>query len=84
MKDLLKMSGSFQIEAPTALTMAAWRQMRQTLWPEMIEEENAHETTAMMAANSRFFLRIARNMKSEAAGFVEAALRTDYVNGCST
>ncbi len=78
------MSGSFRIEAPTALTLPAWRQMRQALWPEMIEEENARETTAMMTASSWFFVRIALNLKSEAAGFVEATLRTDYVNGCST
>ena len=78
------MSGSFRIEPPTASTLPAWRQMRQALWPEMTEEENAHETEAMMTASSRFFVRIARNQQDEAAGFVEAALRTDCVNGCST
>jgi aminoglycoside 6'-N-acetyltransferase I len=91
MKDLLHqgfaeaMTGSgWRIEAPAASTLPAWREMRQALWPEMTGEENARETEAMMMATSRFFVRVALNQEDEAAGFVEATLRTDYVNGCST
>jgi aminoglycoside 6'-N-acetyltransferase I len=78
------MSGGFRIEAPTTSTLPAWRQMRQVLWPEITEEENARETEAMMMASSRFFVRVALNQQGKPAGFVEATLRNDYVNGCTT
>ncbi len=64
--------------------MAAWRRMRQLLWPEMTEEENLQETGAMIAEKSRFFVRIVSSGEGQPAGFVEATLRTDYVNGCAT
>jgi aminoglycoside 6'-N-acetyltransferase I len=78
------MSGGFRIEAPTASTLSDWRRMRQALWPEMTEEENHVETEAMMAAQSRFFVRVALEECGRAAGFAEATMRSDYVNGCVT
>jgi aminoglycoside 6'-N-acetyltransferase I len=77
------MSG-FRIEAPKASTLPDWRQMRQALWPEMTLEENARETEMMMTEASRFFVRIALNVEERPAGFAEATLRRDYVNGCVT
>jgi aminoglycoside 6'-N-acetyltransferase I len=62
----------------------AWRQMRQALWPEMKEEENLLETEAMTKATSRFLVRVAMNREDQPIGFVEATVRNDYVNGCST
>jgi aminoglycoside 6'-N-acetyltransferase I len=64
--------------------MTTWRQMRQALWPEMTAEENLSETESMLAAESRFFIRVALDAQGRAAGFAEAALRTDSVNGCAT
>jgi aminoglycoside 6'-N-acetyltransferase I len=58
--------------------------MRRTLWPEMTEEENLRETEAMLADDSRFLVRIALDVKDRMAGFAEASLRRDYVNGCAT
>jgi aminoglycoside 6'-N-acetyltransferase I len=77
------MSG-FRIEAPTASTLPDWQRMRQALWPEITEEEKTRETKAMMAEQSRFFIRIATGADDRSAGFVEATLRLDYVNGCVT
>lgn len=77
------MSG-FRIEAPTVTTLPDWRRMRQRLWPEMREDENTRETGTMIATDSRFFVRIALNGEGRPAGFAEATLRTDYVNGCAT
>ena len=74
----------WRIEAPAVSTLPAWREMRQALWPEMSEEENRSETEAMLADGFRFFVRIAINMEDSAAGFAEASLRRDYVNGCAT
>jgi aminoglycoside 6'-N-acetyltransferase I len=78
------MRGGFRVEAPAASMLPAWRRMRQALWPEMTEEENTRETEAMMAAASRFFVRIAVDGEDRPAGFAEATLRNDYVNGCTT
>jgi aminoglycoside 6'-N-acetyltransferase I len=76
--------GDWRIEAPTALTLPAWQRMRQALWPEMTKEENLSETEAMLTDDSRFFVRIAVNTEGRPAGFAEASLRRDYVNGCLT
>jgi aminoglycoside 6'-N-acetyltransferase I len=78
------MSGDFRIVAPTTSTLPAWRRMRRALWPEVTEEENTDETEAMIAAASRFFVRIAIDGEGRPAGFAEATLRMDYVNGCVT
>ncbi len=75
---------SFRIEAVTASTLPGWRQMRQALWPETTSEENLRETEAMTKAPSRFFVRIGRSEEGKQAGFVEATIRKDYVNGCLT
>lgn len=75
---------NFRIEAVTASTLPGWRQMRQALWPEMTKEENLRETQAMLMADSRFLVRIASSMEGDPVGFVEATIRTDYVNGCVT
>jgi hypothetical protein len=75
----------WRVASPDPKQMTAWRQMRQALWPEMTEAENLHETEAMMMmATSRFFVRIALNTQDNPIGFVEATLRTDYVNRCAT
>jgi aminoglycoside 6'-N-acetyltransferase I len=76
--------GDWRIEAPAASTLPAWQRMRQALWPEMTEEENLSETEAMLTDDSRFFVRIAVDTEGGPAGFAEASLRRDYVNGCVT
>jgi aminoglycoside 6'-N-acetyltransferase I len=50
----------------------------------MAEEDNRNETETMLTDDSRFFVRIAMNTEDGAAGFAEASLRRDYVNGCVT
>jgi aminoglycoside 6'-N-acetyltransferase I len=76
--------GEWRIAAPDQEHRMAWCQMRQALWPEMTEEENLRETEAMAKATSRFFVRVAMNREDQPVGFVEATLRSDYVNGCAT
>jgi aminoglycoside 6'-N-acetyltransferase I len=74
----------WRVASPNLGQMTVWRQMRKTLWPEMTEAENLHETEAMMTATSRFFVRIALNTEDNPVGFVEATVRNNYVNGCAT
>jgi aminoglycoside 6'-N-acetyltransferase I len=57
--------------------------MRHVLWPEMSERENIQETKAI-GEGPKAFVRLALDGDGRAAGFVEATLRTDYVNGCET
>jgi aminoglycoside 6'-N-acetyltransferase I len=76
-------TSAWRIEPPTGSTLPAWRSMRQALWPEMTEEENANETEAMIK-EARSFIRMALNAQGDSLGFAEAMLRTDNVNGCAT
>jgi aminoglycoside 6'-N-acetyltransferase I len=76
-------SGKWQIEAPTLRTRPAWQAMRSALWPEMVEEDNLRET-AMLSEKEKAWVRIALSAEGQPAGFAEATLRTDYVNGCET
>jgi aminoglycoside 6'-N-acetyltransferase I len=73
----------WRIEAPDKEGLADWRRMRHALWPEMSEAENDQETRAL-SQGPKAFVRLARDGQGRAAGFVEATLRTDYVNGCET
>ena len=57
--------------------------MRSALWPEMTEEDNLRET-GKLDVEAKAFVRIVLNMEGKPAGFAEATLRTDYVNGCET
>ena len=73
----------WRIEAPDGAGLAEWRRMRQVLWPEMNEAENIQETKAL-GESPKALVRLAHDGQGRAAGFVEAMLRTDYVNGCET
>ncbi len=57
--------------------------MRSALWPEMTEEDSLRET-AKLGEEAKAFIGMALNTEGEPAGFAEATLRTDYVNGCET
>jgi aminoglycoside 6'-N-acetyltransferase I len=76
-------SGKWQIEAPSLRTRPAWQAMRCALWPEMVEEDNLRET-ATLSEKEKALVRIALSAEGRPAGFAEATLRTDYVNGCET
>lgn len=59
--------------------------MRARLWPRLSEAEHRGELAGLLADRSRdhaAFMAITEN--GEGAGFAEAALRHDYVNGCDT
>jgi aminoglycoside 6'-N-acetyltransferase I len=74
---------NWRIEAPNGEGLAEWRRMRHALWPEMSETENFQETKTL-GEGPKAFVRLALDGQDRAAGFVEATLRTDYVNGCET
>ena len=71
--------------APAAAEDAeAWLELRLALWPGERREEFAAEIAALLADPGDTVNLIAWAEDGEALGFAEAALRRDYVEGCST
>lgn len=63
---------------------SGWLQLRQALWPDGSAEEHLAEMGSFLAEHHRYAQFMAYNADGEAIGFVEAAVRTDYVNGTTT
>jgi len=74
-------SWSGQLIAPSASDDRSWLALRQALWPGPTEAEELAGMADTLARGH--FVRLAVT-GGVAVGFVEAALRTDYVNGTST
>ncbi|ODT69899.1 MAG: aminoglycoside 6'-acetyltransferase [Pelagibacterium sp. SCN 63-23] len=71
--------------APATVSDAEdWLAMRTVLWPEGSLSEHRAEIKAMLSAPGETITFIARNGHGAALGFIEAAVRRDYVNGCET
>ncbi|HEY0857561.1 MAG TPA: aminoglycoside 6'-N-acetyltransferase [Albitalea sp.] len=58
-----------------------WFDLRRALWPEGSADEHRDEMATFCARPDRFVQFVARETAGPAMGFVEAALRSDYVNG---
>lgn len=65
----------------TSTGQAGWLSLRQQLWPEASADEHLAEMQTFIDQPGRFFQLVAYEADRQPAGFVEAALRTDYVNG---
>ena len=61
-----------------------WLALRQALWPEGSCAEHAGEIAEILAKPDNTLNLIARTATGVAAGFAEASLRHDYVNGCDS
>jgi aminoglycoside 6'-N-acetyltransferase I len=67
-----------------ALTSAEdedWLQLRRALWPDTTTREHRSEMASFLAQPERFSQFICKEHEGPALGFVEASIRTDYVNG---
>ena len=58
--------------------------LRQDLWPDTSEQEHRVEAQAQIEHPDQTTAYLAVTSDGVAAGFAEAALRHDYVNGCTT
>ena len=58
-----------------------WLALRQALWPNCSVDEHRTELEAACGQPERFCQFVAYDDSGSAVGFVEASLRTDYVNG---
>jgi len=68
----------------TSAAQAGWLDLRQELWPDDEAQEHLAEMASFLAAPQRYAQFVAYSDSGEALGFVEAALRSDYVNGTET
>ncbi|MGV3673160.1 aminoglycoside 6'-N-acetyltransferase [Citrobacter freundii] len=68
----------------TSVEQPGWLQLRQALWSEGSTEEHRAEMASLLVAPHRYAQFLAHTEDSQIVGFVEAAIRTDYVNGTST
>jgi aminoglycoside 6'-N-acetyltransferase I len=70
------------VERATRRTLLAWHDMRAKLWPGY-PLEGPHELASRLKRGD-YLVLIARNGAHEPAGFAEAAIRGDFVNGCES
>lgn len=69
----------------TAADAEAWVAMREALWPSGGDHGAHEEDVALLLAQPGDTVNlIARDDSGAPAGFAEASLRHDYVNGCDT
>ena len=65
----------------TSTGQNGWLSLRRELWPEGSQHEHLAEMQSFLDQPIRFAQFMVYAQDGEPAGFVEAALRTDYVNG---
>jgi aminoglycoside 6'-N-acetyltransferase I len=71
------------IATATPNDLEEWIALRVALWPDYAADELRDGAAAMLGA-SHMLVLICRTEQGEAAGFAEASIRRDYVNGCET
>ena len=69
------------IKRCTSVEQPGWLALRQALWPDATPEEHLSEMASFCANPERYAQFVAYSESNAAVGFVEAAIRTDYVNG---
>ena len=73
------------IRSATLVDVAGWAALRGALWPDAPHDALRAEAGAMLAQPSGDQVTfVAVDEAGAIHGFVEAALRRDYVNGCET
>lgn len=69
------------IKRCTSVEQSGWLALRQALWPDGTPEEHLCEMSSFCANPERYAQFVAYSESNAPLGFVEAAIRTDYVNG---
>lgn len=72
---------AFMIERCASAGNPGWLELRRELWPHCEEADHLAEMTATCSNPDRLSAFLAKDEAQRPVGFVEAALRTDYVNG---
>jgi aminoglycoside 6'-N-acetyltransferase I len=69
------------IEPCASPEQAGWLSLRRALWPEGSDAEHLAEMAEFLAVPQRFAQFVAYDAAGQALGFIEASIRSDYVNG---
>lgn len=72
------------IERCASVGQPGWLAFRSALWPHCSNEEHLAEMSQAIAQPDRYVHYVAYSEANEPMGFVEASVRTDYVNGTET
>lgn len=72
------------IRLATRRDLDAWADLRAALWPDGSAEDHRTEAEDALNQPDGLVTYVAETPDGVIAGFVEAALRHDYVNGCDT
>lgn len=76
-------ANSLLVETATETHRAAWLRLRDMLWPQP-QAEHSREITEILIEPERYAAFLCHTPSGAYAGFAEAAIRSDYVNGCET
>jgi aminoglycoside 6'-N-acetyltransferase I len=68
------------IKRCTLLDHTGWLPLRLALWPDCATD-NEQDKQTLLSAPERYLVQTFTDDSSEALGFAEASIRTDYVNG---
>ncbi len=69
------------IKPCASVEQAGWLSLRRALWPEGSDAEHLAEMAEFLTQPERYAQFVAYNSSSQAIGFIEASIRSDYVNG---
>lgn len=73
-----------QIHAAQLTDFERWQTLRRKLWEHTTEEENRDFFDDFLTDKDKLLIVVAESEQSELAGFLEAGIRQDYVEGCDT
>jgi aminoglycoside 6'-N-acetyltransferase I len=69
------------IEECTSVEQEGWLRLREQLWPHCPRNQHLSEMSLFCAQPERFAQFVTYAASDQAVGFIEVAVRTDYVNG---
>lgn len=72
------------IERCESVEQRGWLSLRKVLWPQGTLEEHLSEMSSFLSSPERYAQFVAYSSPGEAVGFVEASVRSDYVNGAES
>ena len=73
-----------QIHEATSEDFERWQILRRKLWDDVTEEENREFFQDFLQNHEKLLVVVAETNHSDLAGFLEAGIRQDYVEGCET
>lgn len=73
-----------QIHTARPADFERWQVLRRKLWAQTTEAENREFFEDVLKDNERLLIVAADSAEGALAGFLEAGIRQDYVEGCET